>query len=107
MNKPNFAVTLQDMGHVERIHFVGIGGTGMSGIAEVLLNLGYQVSGSDLKAGGGFGDQEGGKDPELVFLPVWAGEGAFQAFRDSPHVLAPDGDTGFTSSNRFNPEHRD
>lgn len=34
---------------VERIHFVGIGGTGMSGIAEVLVNLGYQVSGSDLK----------------------------------------------------------
>ncbi|HUB09408.1 MAG TPA: UDP-N-acetylmuramate--L-alanine ligase [Myxococcales bacterium] len=33
-----------------RIHFVGIGGIGMSGIAEVLLNLGYQVSGSDLKA---------------------------------------------------------
>ncbi len=33
-----------------RIHFVGIGGIGMSGIAEVLLNLGYQVSGSDLRA---------------------------------------------------------
>lgn len=33
---------------IERIHFVGIGGSGMSGIAEVLLNLGYQVSGSDL-----------------------------------------------------------
>ncbi len=32
------------------IHFVGIGGIGMSGIAEVLLNLGYQVQGSDLKA---------------------------------------------------------
>jgi UDP-N-acetylmuramate--alanine ligase len=33
---------------VRRLHFVGIGGSGMSGIAEVLLNLGYQVSGSDL-----------------------------------------------------------
>jgi UDP-N-acetylmuramate--alanine ligase len=33
---------------VKHIHFVGIGGAGMSGIAEVLLNLGYQVSGSDL-----------------------------------------------------------
>jgi UDP-N-acetylmuramate--alanine ligase len=32
-----------------RIHFVGIGGIGMSGIAEVLVNLGYPVSGSDLK----------------------------------------------------------
>jgi len=34
---------------IQRIHFVGIGGIGMSGIAEVLLNLGYKVSGSDLK----------------------------------------------------------
>ena len=34
---------------LQRIHFVGIGGIGMSGIAEVLLNLGYKVSGSDLK----------------------------------------------------------
>jgi UDP-N-acetylmuramate--alanine ligase len=33
----------------QRIHFVGIGGIGMSGIAELLLNLGYAVSGSDLK----------------------------------------------------------
>ena len=33
---------------IRRIHFVGIGGAGMSGIAEVLLNLGYEVSGSDL-----------------------------------------------------------
>jgi len=37
---------------VKRVHFVGIGGIGMSGIAEVLLTLGYQVSGSDLKASG-------------------------------------------------------
>jgi len=35
---------------VKRIHFVGIGGSGMSGIAEVLVNLGYVVSGSDLAA---------------------------------------------------------
>ncbi|MBU0482474.1 MAG: UDP-N-acetylmuramate--L-alanine ligase [Proteobacteria bacterium] len=34
---------------VKQIHFVGIGGIGMSGIAEVLLNLGYKVSGSDLR----------------------------------------------------------
>ena len=33
---------------IRRIHFVGIGGSGMSGIAEVLLNLGYQISGSDV-----------------------------------------------------------
>src|SRR5215213_3380083 len=35
--------------HVKRIHFIGIGGIGMSGIAEVLCNLGFVVSGSDLK----------------------------------------------------------
>jgi UDP-N-acetylmuramate--alanine ligase len=37
------------LGNIEHIHFIGIGGTGMSGIAEVLANLGYQVSGSDVK----------------------------------------------------------
>ncbi len=36
-------------GKIRKIHFVGIGGIGMSGIAEVLLNLGYKVSGSDLR----------------------------------------------------------
>lgn len=44
MNFPN-----SPLGAVQRIHFVGIGGTGMSGIAEVLFNLGYAVSGSDIK----------------------------------------------------------
>ncbi|HUZ45776.1 MAG TPA: UDP-N-acetylmuramate--L-alanine ligase [Terriglobia bacterium] len=37
------------LGKIRRIYFVGIGGIGMSGIAEVLLNLGFSVSGSDLK----------------------------------------------------------
>jgi len=37
------------MRRIQRIHFVGIGGSGMGGIAEVLLNLGYAVQGSDLK----------------------------------------------------------
>ncbi len=37
--------------YINRIHMVGIGGSGMSGIAEVLLNLGYEVSGSDLSRG--------------------------------------------------------
>ena len=36
-------------GRIRKIHFVGIGGIGMSGIAELLLNLGYRVSGSDLR----------------------------------------------------------
>ena len=38
------------MRRINTIHFVGIGGSGMGGIAEVLLNLGYTVQGSDLKA---------------------------------------------------------
>ncbi len=38
------------LGKIRKVHFVGIGGIGMSGIAEVLLNLGFQVSGSDQKA---------------------------------------------------------
>ena len=46
----NQAAELRRMRRIRRIHFVGIGGVGMCGIAEVLLNLGYQVSGSDLKA---------------------------------------------------------
>jgi UDP-N-acetylmuramate--alanine ligase len=40
----------QPMGATRAIHFVGIGGVGMAGIAEVLLNLGYVVQGSDAKA---------------------------------------------------------
>ena len=39
------------MKKVRQVHFVGIGGIGMSGIAEVLLNLGYGVTGSDLVSG--------------------------------------------------------
>ncbi|MGH7688569.1 MAG: UDP-N-acetylmuramate--L-alanine ligase [Gammaproteobacteria bacterium] len=41
----------EPMGRVRHVHMVGIGGVGMSGIAEVLINLGYAVSGSDLKDG--------------------------------------------------------
>jgi UDP-N-acetylmuramate--alanine ligase len=40
------------LGKIQHIHFVGIGGSGMSGIAEVLLNLGYTVSGSDILPSG-------------------------------------------------------
>ena len=38
------------MKSIKSIHFVGIGGSGMCGIAEVLINQGYEISGSDLKA---------------------------------------------------------
>ena len=40
-----------EMRRISRIHFVGIGGAGMCGIAEVLLNQGYLVTGSDLASG--------------------------------------------------------
>jgi UDP-N-acetylmuramate--alanine ligase len=40
---------IKRMRRIQRVHFVGIGGSGMSGIAEVMLSLGYQVQGSDLK----------------------------------------------------------
>jgi UDP-N-acetylmuramate--alanine ligase len=49
MNAPHIRTMVQVLGNINKIHFVGIGGTGMSGIAEVLFNLGYQVSGSDIK----------------------------------------------------------
>ena len=44
-----FSLDVHAMRRVRRIHFVGIGGAGMSGIAEVLHNLGYEVSGSDIQ----------------------------------------------------------
>ena len=40
---------IPEMRRIRRIHFIGIGGAGMSGIAEVLLTQGYEVSGSDLR----------------------------------------------------------
>ena len=39
---------IPEMRRVRRIHFIGIGGAGMGGIAEVLANEGYQISGSDI-----------------------------------------------------------
>ncbi len=42
-------IEVPEMRRIKRIHFIGIGGAGMSGIAEVLLNQGYEISGSDLR----------------------------------------------------------
>ncbi|MBF7730352.1 UDP-N-acetylmuramate--L-alanine ligase [Pseudomonas sp. N040] len=50
MPKQPAAYQQPEMRRIRNIHFVGIGGAGMCGIAEVLLNMGYSVSGSDLKA---------------------------------------------------------
>jgi len=44
--------SVPEMRRIKTIHFVGIGGAGMCGIAEVLLNQGYRITGSDLKASG-------------------------------------------------------
>ncbi len=49
MVNASFVSSLSQMRRVRRIHMLGIGGVGMAGIAEVLLNLGYRVSGTDLK----------------------------------------------------------
>jgi len=49
MTRRTPVVSLFKTRHAAQVHFVGIGGIGMSGIAEVLINLGYRVSGSDLK----------------------------------------------------------
>src|SRR5690606_38287199 len=49
MDKANSYYEVPEMRRIRRIHFIGIGGAGMSGIAEVLLNQGYDISGSDLK----------------------------------------------------------
>jgi UDP-N-acetylmuramate--alanine ligase len=48
---PPLVYQVPEMRRIRHIHFVGIGGAGMSGIAEVLKNQGYDVSGSDLKEG--------------------------------------------------------
>lgn len=47
--KLNGQMPHKHMRRIERLHFVGIGGSGMNGIAEVMINLGYRVSGSDMK----------------------------------------------------------
>ena len=45
----NAPFCVPEMRRIRRIHFIGIGGAGMSGIAEVLMNQAYDISGSDLR----------------------------------------------------------
>ncbi|WP_426417094.1 UDP-N-acetylmuramate--L-alanine ligase [Aestuariirhabdus sp. LZHN29] len=49
LNKPVPVFAVPEMRRIRQIHFVGIGGVGMCGIAEVLLNQGYAISGSDIR----------------------------------------------------------
>ncbi|HEY1731048.1 MAG TPA: UDP-N-acetylmuramate--L-alanine ligase [Terriglobales bacterium] len=79
---------------IQRIHFVGIGGIGMSGIAEVLLNLGYKVSGSDLRksavtarlASLGASVSEGHRGENVIGAEVVIISSAVH--RDNPEVIA-------------------
>jgi UDP-N-acetylmuramate--alanine ligase len=81
------------LGKIRKIHFVGIGGIGMSGIAEVLLNLGFTVSGSDIKATpvtdrlAKFGARifEGHAAPNVVGAQVVVTSTAVS--RDNPEIL--------------------
>lgn len=50
LTEPNRRYAAEAMGSMRSLHFVGIGGAGMNGIAQVMLNLGYKITGSDLKA---------------------------------------------------------
>ncbi|ADO74018.1 UDP-N-acetylmuramate--L-alanine ligase [Stigmatella aurantiaca] len=80
--------------HAAHVHFVGLGGIGMSGIAEVLINLGYRVSGSDLKesditrrlARMGATFYEGHKAQNLVHADVVVISSAVK--KDNPEVVA-------------------
>jgi UDP-N-acetylmuramate--alanine ligase len=76
---------------VRHIHFVGIGGSGMSGIAEVLANLGYQVSGSDLS--------ENSATRRLAGLGVEVAQG-----HKSQHVNGADAVVVSTAVQADNPE---
>ena len=79
---------------IQRIHFIGIGGIGMSGIAEVLLNLGYKVSGSDLRSSAvtarlatlGAGIAEGHRAENIAGAEVVIVSSAIA--RDNPEVVA-------------------
>jgi UDP-N-acetylmuramate--alanine ligase len=79
------------MRRINRVHFVGIGGSGMGGIAEVLLNLGYQVQGSDIKANG-VTDRLAGLGARVLFG------------HDAAHVAGCDVVVVSTAINRANPE---
>jgi UDP-N-acetylmuramate--alanine ligase len=79
---------------VQKVHFVGIGGIGMSGLAEILLNLGYQVSGSDPqpspitqrleKLGAVFYDRHAAENVEGAGIVVYSAA----IPRDNPELLA-------------------
>jgi UDP-N-acetylmuramate--alanine ligase len=76
---------------IRHIHFVGIGGAGMSGIAEVLLNLGYAISGSDLS------DSVALKRLKSLGIQTYLGH-------DAAHILGADAVVTSTAVQASNPE---
>ncbi len=92
-HRPARPASLFKTRHAAHVHFVGIGGIGMSGIAEVLLNQGYRVSGSDLKAsditrrlqGLGATIFEGHRAENLVHADVVVTSSAVR--KDNPEVV--------------------
>ncbi len=79
------------LGRTKRVHFVGVGGIGMSGIAEVLLNLGFEVSGSDLRT------SELTQHLQELGAAIWAEH-------DGSHVAGADVVVFSSAVSRDNPE---
>ena len=79
------------MRRIHRVHFIGIGGSGMGGIAEVLLNLGYEVQGSDIK-------------PNAVTQRLAQLGARVLLGHDAAHVEGADVVVVSTAINRSNPE---
>ncbi len=69
---PHLSHTAANMGRVRRLHFIGIGGAGMSGIAELMANLGYEVAGSDQR------DSDATRRLRGVGVQVYIGHRALQ-----------------------------
>ncbi len=82
---------IERMRRINRVHFVGIGGSGMSGIAEVMLNLGYKVQGSDLRRNAAVDRLEG------LGATVFIGH-------DCEHVAAADAVVVSSAVDERNPE---
>ena len=110
MGRPGLAAipeAWRDMRRIRHIHFVGIGGAGMSGIAEVLLNLGYTVSGSDLRASAvtarlaqlGAAIRQGHRAEHVAGCDVVVISSAVAA--DNPEVVAARAARASRSSNRL------
>jgi UDP-N-acetylmuramate--alanine ligase len=88
----------QRMGRIHCIHFVGIGGSGMNGIAEVLANLGYRVQGSDLTAVAADNPEVlAARERRIPVVPRAEMLGELMRFRESIAIAGTHGKTTTTS----------